>query len=103
MPEFTTGVATVWTVTLLVVVLVIVPVAVSLLRRALRAARNIEGYFSDMKDAGVLIAGHTAAIPALDRTIETAVAMKPVADSINDKSAIVATLLAERAEGVARP
>ena len=99
MPEFTTGVATIWTLTLLLIVLVIVPVAVSLLRRALKAAQNIEGYFSDMKDAGVLIAGHTAAIPALDQTIETAVAMKPVADNINAKSAIVATLLSERAGG----
>ncbi len=97
-PEFTTGVATVWIATLLIVLLIIVPLAVSLLRRALRAAQNIESYFRDMKDAGVLIAGHTAAIPALDQTIETAVVMKPVADSINEKSAIVATLLAERAQ-----
>lgn len=103
MPEFTTGVATIWIITLLVIVLVIVPVAVSLLRRALRAAQNIEGYFSDMKKAGLLIAGHTAAIPALDKTIETAVAMKPVADSISEKSGIVATLLSKRAQGAAGP
>jgi len=65
----------IWIITLLIVLFVIVPLAVSLLRRTLQAARNIETYFRDMKEAGLRIAEHTAAVPALDQTIETAVAM----------------------------
>ena len=72
----------IWAATLLVVAIVIVPLAVSLLRRALGAARSIEAYMADMLAAGVGIAGHTAAIPALDVTLATAAAMAPVAADI---------------------
>src|SRR6516165_3780801 len=47
----------IWIVTLLVVALVVVPVAVSYLRRALAAARAIERYLADMLEAGVKLAG----------------------------------------------
>lgn len=89
----------IWVITLVVIALVIVPVAVTLLRRALRAARNIETYLAEMLVAGVKIAGHSAAVPALDQTIQTAVVMKPVADAIETKTGAVAGLLAKRAEG----
>lgn len=89
---------TIWIVTLVIVVVVIVPVAVSLLTRALRNARAIEGYFSDMLDAGVKIVGHTEAIPALDDTLATAGAMIPVAEAIEAKTGVVAGILARRAE-----
>jgi hypothetical protein len=95
----TTLAMTIWAITLLVIALVIVPVALTLLRRALRAARAIERYLADMLDAGVKIAGHSAAVPALDLTIATAVAMKPVAVAIETKTGVVAGLLAKRAEG----
>ncbi len=90
---------TIWILTLLIVALVIVPVAIHYLRRALKAARAIERNLKDMLDAGVKIAGHTGAVPALDATIKTAVAMKPVADSIEGKTRVVAELLAGRAAG----
>jgi len=90
------GVA-IWITLLAVVAVVIVPLAVGLLRRALRAARNIETYLADMLTAGVAIAGNTAAVPALDQTIDWAVAMKPVADGIEAKTGAVATLLSKRA------
>lgn len=94
-----TGVALgIWIVTLLIVVLVIVPVAVSLLGRALAAARAIEHYLADMLEAGVKIAGHTEAVPALDTTLATARAMGPVAQAIEEKTGVVATLLSERAK-----
>lgn len=86
-----------WIALLLVIVVVIVPLAVSLLQRGLAAARAIESYFADMLTAGVGIAGNTAAVPALDQTIALAVAMKPVADNIEAKTGIVAGLLASRA------
>jgi hypothetical protein len=88
----------IWIVLLVVIAVVIVPLAVGLLRRALKAARKIEAYLGDMLTAGAGIAGHTAAVPALDKTIDWAVAMKPVADAIEAKTGAVADLLARRAE-----
>lgn len=73
---------TIWAVTLLVIAAVVVPLALSLLQRALTAARNIERYMADMLEAGKGIAGNTAAIPALDVTLATAAAMAPVARDI---------------------
>jgi len=90
------GVA-IWIALLAVIAVVIVPLAVGLLRRGLKAARNIEGYLADMLTAGVGVAGNTAAVPALDQTIDWAVAMKPVADGIEAKTGAVAALLAKRA------
>ncbi|MDU8944320.1 hypothetical protein [Ovoidimarina sediminis] len=94
-----TGVAlTIWIVTLLIVVVVIVPVALSLLSRALNAAQAIERYLADMLEAGVKIVGHTEAVPALDDTLATAGAMGPVAEAIEAKTGAVAALLSERAK-----
>lgn len=88
----------IWIATLVIVAVVIVPVAVSLLGRALRAARAIEANLRDMLEAGVKIAGHTAAVPALDDTIATAIAIEPVAGTIDEKTGIVACILSHRAE-----
>ncbi len=87
----------IWIMLLAVILLVIVPLAVGLLKRALKAARKIEAYLADMLTAGLGIAGNTAIVPALDRTIELAVAMKPVAENIEAKTGAVAQLLARRA------
>ncbi len=92
----TTGLA-VWALLLLIVVGVIVPLATGLLRRALAAARKIEAYLADMLTAGLGVAGNTAAVPALDRTIELALAMRGVAEGIEAKTGAVAALLARRA------
>ena len=93
----TTAGFAIWIGLLLVVTLVIVPLAVDLLRRALKAARNIEQYLADMLTAGVGVAGNAAAVPALDQTIALALAMKPVAEGIEAKTGAVADLLAGRA------
>lgn len=93
----TTAGIVIWIGLLAVILVVIVPLAVGLLQRALKAARKIEAYLADMLTAGVGVAGHTAAVPALDRTIELAVAMKPVAENIETKTGAVADLLARRA------
>ena len=87
----------IWIVLLVVIAAIIVPLAVGLLRRAIKAARNIETYLADMLTAGVGVAGNTAAVPALDKTIEWALAMKPVADGIEAKTGAVAELLSRRA------
>ena len=87
----------IWGLTILVIALVIVPLAILLLHRTLRNARSIEHYLAGMRDAGMGVAGHTAAIPALDQTIETAVAMSSVATSLERRSGTIAGLLAGRA------
>ncbi len=92
----TTAGLAIWISLLVVIAVIIVPLAVGLLRRALKAARKIEAYLADMLTAGVGIAGNTATVPALDRTIELAVAMKPVAENIEAKTGAVADLLARR-------
>ncbi len=94
----TTAGLAIWISLLVVIAVIIVPLAVGLLRRALKAARKIEAYLADMLEAGVGVAGHTAAVPALDQTIEWALAMKPVAEGIEVKTGAVADLLARRAE-----
>ncbi len=93
----TTAGLVIWTVLLAVIAVVIVPLAVGLLRRALRASRKIEAYLADMLTAGLGIAGNTGAVPALDRTIALALAMRPVAEGIEAKTGAVAGLLARRA------
>ncbi|WP_137125077.1 hypothetical protein [Roseomonas sp. HF4] len=84
----------IWAVTLVIVAVVIVPLALSLLGRALTAARNIEGYMQDMLTAGVGIAGNTAAIPALDTTLATTAAMAPVAQGIAETAAAAEAFVA---------
>ena len=63
----------VWSLTLVVVAFVIVPVAWTLLHRALSYTKSIDGYAGEMLTAGVGVAGNTANISALEQTIERAV------------------------------
>ena len=86
-----------WAAALLLVVLVIVPLAVLLLHRTLRAAISIRRYLDEMLVAGVGIAGNTASIKALDDTIGVAVAMVGVAGNIKSHSGTIASVLAGRA------
>ena len=90
-------VQTLWAATLLLVVLVIVPLAVLLLHRTLRAAMSIRRYLDEMLAAGVGIAGNTASIKALDDTIGVAGAMVAVAGNIKSHSGTIASVLADRA------
>ena len=90
-------VQTLWAATLLLVVVVIVPLAVLLLHRTLRAAMSIRRYLDEMLSAGVGIAGNTASIKALDDTIGVAGAMVAVAGNIKAHSGTIASVLAGRA------
>ena len=90
---------TIWITTLVVVVFAVVPLALSLLARALRNARSIEGYLSDMLDAGVKIVGHTEAVTALDQTLSAARGLQAVAPAIEEKTGVVADIISKRAEG----
>jgi hypothetical protein len=88
---------TLWALTLLLVVVVIVPLAVVLLHRTLRAAMSIRRYLDQMLAAGVGIAGHTGAIVTLDQTLGTAGAMVGVAGQIKSHSGTIASVLSQRA------
>ena len=87
----------IWAVTLGLVVVVIVPLAIALLHRTLRAAISIRRYLDEMLVAGVGIAGNTASIKALDDTIGVAGAMVGVAGEIKSHSGTIASVLAGRA------
>ena len=62
----------IWGTTLVIITFVVVPVALYLLHRTLKAARAIERYALDSLTAGVGIATNTSAIPALEQTLATA-------------------------------
>jgi hypothetical protein len=87
----------IWAATLLLVGVVIVPLAVLLLHRTLRAAISIRRYLDEMLAAGVGIAGNTASIKALDDTLGVAASMVTVAGDIKSHSGTIASVLATRA------
>lgn len=74
----------IWAATLAIIALVVVPLALALLHRALRASLAIEAYLADMLAAGQGIAHNTASVAALDETLATARAIAPVATAIAD-------------------
>lgn len=91
----------IWAVLLAVVILVILPLAVYLLHRTYKAARNIERYFAEMAAAGVGIAENTGHIKALEDTIKVATTILSVAGNIHDHTATIKSTLATRANGAA--
>lgn len=92
-----TAVYAIWITVLLLVMLVIVPLAIALLHRTLRAALSIRRYLAEMLQAGVGIAGNTGSIVALNDTIATAGQLVDTSASIKGHSATIATVLAQRA------
>ena len=92
-----TAVYAIWWIVLLAVVVVIVPLAIALLHRTLRAALSIRRYLGEMLHAGVGIAGNTGSISALNDTIGVAGAMVSTAGSIKQHTGTIAAVLSERA------
>jgi len=84
----------IWAITLAVVTVVIVPLAVYLLHRTLRAARSIERYTRESLAAGVGIASNTGAIAALDDTIRAASALLEAAEALKRRTAEVSDAVA---------
>jgi uncharacterized membrane-anchored protein YhcB (DUF1043 family) len=89
----------IWEAVLIIVVVVIVPLAIFLLQRTLKAALNIQRYFKEMLSAGVRIADNTSSITALNDTIEVATTMVQVSQKLDEHSATIATVLSDRADG----
>jgi len=67
-----TAVCWIWGATLAIITFIVVPLAVHLLHRTLKAARAIEGYARESLTAGIGIATNTSAISALEQTLAVA-------------------------------
>lgn len=81
----------------LAVALLLFPFIVRLLHKTMVAAKNIERYLKEMKEAGFGIAGNTGYIPALDSTIEVSVDILDSAGKINGNAETIETVMADRA------
>ncbi|MBA4140207.1 MAG: hypothetical protein H0X70_06825 [Segetibacter sp.] len=82
---------------ILVVALILFPFIVWLLHKTLYAAKNIERYLREMKEAGSGIAGNTGHITALNSTIEVATDILASAGKINSNAETIKLTLADRA------
>lgn len=80
----------VWLVTLIVVTVAVVPLALHLLHRTLRAARYIERYTREALAAGGGIAERTEAVAALEDTIDTASSILASAEALSAQTAQLA-------------
>jgi hypothetical protein len=89
---------TIWWAGLVLTLLVFVPLAVVLLHRLWRAAREIQLYAREALTAAAGIAGNTAQIGALDETIAVASQILAGAASIEQKLNAATGILARRAE-----
>ena len=95
-PTLPNAVYVVWWATIIAVVLV-VPLAVILLHRTLRAAWSIRRYLAEMETAGGGIATNTAPIVALNDTRAVAHDMLQTADALFAHSGTIAQVLSQRA------
>ncbi len=82
---------------LLAVTLILFPFIVRLLHKTLWAAKNIERYLREMKEAGLGIAGNTEHITALNGTIEVATDILSSAEKINSNAETIEVTMANRA------
>lgn len=89
---------TIWWVGLVLTLVVFVPLAVALLHRLWRSAREIQLYAREALTAAEGIARNTAQVGALDETIAVASAILAGASSIEQKLDAVTGILARRAE-----
>ncbi|GAC1444977.1 MAG: hypothetical protein NVSMB52_04930 [Chloroflexota bacterium] len=89
-----------WWATLVIAVVVILPLAVYLLHRTLRAARQIERYAATTLTAGVGVAGNTANIEALNSTIAVAVDILGSAKAIEEHTGAIEGVLGARAAAI---
>ncbi len=88
------GIAAIWWAMLIATVAAVVPAAVTLLSRALHAARNIERYTAEALAGGVKIAGNTANVVALKDTIGVATGLLTAAGSLHKHTTAIAAALA---------
>lgn len=86
----------IWLVTLVVVTFVVVPLALYLLHRTLRAARSIERYLREALAAGVGIAANTEAVAALEATIDTAGSLLEATQELSKRTEEIAAAVSRK-------
>ncbi len=91
------GIVLIWWGMIIATVAAVVPIAVTLLSKALDSARNIERYTAEALDGGVKIAGNTANVVALKDTISVAPRLLEAAGSLQTHTAAIASALAPSA------
>lgn len=87
---------TLWIITL-AVALLLFPFIVRLLHKTYLAAKNIEYYLREMKEAGMGINNNTKHITALDATISVATDILDSAGKINSNAETIKVTMANRA------
>ncbi|HXV65205.1 MAG TPA: hypothetical protein VEK15_31210 [Vicinamibacteria bacterium] len=85
-----TAVLWIWGITLGMVTLIIVPLAIVLLQRTLRAASAIERYTREALDAGLGIARNTEAVTALEETIAAAGSLLEASQKLAGRTDVIA-------------
>lgn len=85
-----------WWVALGLTLLVFVPIALYLLHRTWRAARNIRRYTAESLRAGAAIAAHTAQLGALENTIAGAGPLLEGTEAIRQLTTEVKEILLQR-------
>jgi hypothetical protein len=99
MENVPTTVIVIWWIALFLTAVVVVPLAVYLLNRTLRAARQIEHYLSRAREAGAGIARNTAEAAQLNATLNAAPGLLEPAAGIERGSATLTRTLTSRLDG----
>jgi hypothetical protein len=100
MENVPTSVIVIWWIALIITVLVVLPLAVYLLNRTLRAARQIEHYLARARQSGAGIAANTVATEQqLNRTLNLAPGLLEPAAGIERGSEELTRTLVGRLEG----
>ena len=97
--EIPGAVYVIWWATLIVAVVIVLPLAVYLLHRTLRAARQIERYAARALQAGLGIAGNTENVSALEGTISTATGVLETTRSIEERTGAIEGVFEARTGG----
>jgi hypothetical protein len=97
--DLPTAVLIIWWAALIVTVVAVIPLAIMLLHRTLKAAMQIERYAARSLEAGVEIAKHTAAARDLEKTLAAAPSILGPAQNIERHTAEIASILQQRAAG----
>lgn len=87
---------TLWVIVLVAAVLLL-PFIIRLLHKMLTAAKNIERYMREMKEAGLGIARNTGHVTALNSTIAVATDILDSAGKINANAETIKVTMASRA------
>lgn len=99
MESVPTTVIVIWWIALILTVVVVLPLAVYLLNRTLRAARQIEYYLARARDAGAGIASNTAETRQLDDTLNAAPELLESSERISNGTGVLTRTLVGRLEG----